>query len=39
MSNMGLAIALGTGMGIIFAQLVFDSVGVDIAFSGFKRNK
>ncbi|NQZ83258.1 MAG: hypothetical protein HRT52_19815 [Colwellia sp.] len=30
-SNMGLAIALGAGIGIIFGEFVFGSVGVGIA--------
>ncbi|ESP94632.1 MULTISPECIES: hypothetical protein [Pseudoalteromonas] len=30
-SNMGLAIAMGAGVGIIFGDVIFDSVGVGIA--------
>jgi hypothetical protein len=46
-SNMGLAIAMGAGIGIIFGQFVFDNVGIGItvgagigiAFSSFNRTK
>jgi len=46
-SNMGLAIAMGAGIGIIFDQLLFDNAGIGItigaglgiAFSSFNRNK
>jgi len=46
-SNMGLAIAMGAGIGIVFGQFVFDNVGtgiaigagLGIAFSSFNRNK
>ena len=29
--NMGLAIALGAGLGVIFGKFVFDNLGVGIA--------
>ena len=46
-SNMGLAIAMGAGIGIVFGEFIFDSVGVGIAigagigiaFSSFNRTK
>ncbi|CAH9050377.1 hypothetical protein PSECIP111951_03974 [Pseudoalteromonas holothuriae] len=46
-SNMGLAIAMGAGIGIIFGKFVFDNVGigivigagVGIAFSRFNKTK
>ena len=46
-SNMGLTIAMGGGIGIIFGQLFFDNVGIGItigaglgiAFSSFNRSK
>ena len=46
-SNMGLAISMGGGLGIIFGLLVFDNVGIGItigagigiAFSSFDRTK
>jgi len=46
-SNMGLAIAMGGGIGIIFGKLLFDNVGIGItigaglgiAFSSFNRSK
>ena len=48
-SNMGLAISMGAGIGIIFGEFIFDSVGigiaiaigagVGIAFSSFNRSK
>lgn len=46
-SNMGLAIALGAGLGVVFGEFVFDNVGVGIAvgaalgiaFSKFSRSK
>ncbi|MEZ9232495.1 hypothetical protein AB4259_15575 [Vibrio amylolyticus] len=45
--NMGLAMAMGTGIGIIFGELIFDNIGVGIAigagigiaFSGFIKTK
>jgi hypothetical protein len=30
-SNMGLVIVLGTGLGVVFGEFVFDNVGVGIA--------
>ena len=30
-SNMGLSIALGAGLGVVFGEFVFDNVGVGIA--------
>jgi hypothetical protein len=46
-SNMGLAIAMGAGIGIIFGEFIFDNVGIGIAigtgigiaFSSFNRGK
>ena len=46
-SNMGLAIAMGAGLGVVFGEFVFDNVGVGIAvgaalgiaFSRFSRSK
>tara|TARA_R100001377_G_scaffold84244_1_gene67355 strand:- start:929 stop:1105 length:177 start_codon:yes stop_codon:yes gene_type:complete len=46
-SNMGLAIAMGAGIGIIFGKFVFDNVGIGIvigagigiAFSSFNNSK
>ena len=46
-NNMGLAIALGAGIGIIFGEFVFDNVGIGlvlgagigIAFSSFNKAK
>jgi uncharacterized membrane protein len=46
-SNMGLAIAMGAGLGIIFGEFVFDNVGIGlvigagigIAFSSFNHSK
>jgi hypothetical protein len=46
-SNMGLAIALGAGFGVIFGEFVFDNVGfgiavgaaLGIAFSIFSKSK
>ena len=46
-SNMGIAIAMGAGLGVIFGEFMFDNVGVGIAvgtalgiaFSKFGRSK
>ncbi|WP_438984162.1 hypothetical protein [Aequoribacter sp.] len=46
-NNMGLAIAMGAGLGIIFGEFAFDSVGIGlvigagigIAFSSFNHSK
>ena len=46
-SNMGLAIAMGAGIGIIFGEFVFDNVGIGIgigagigiAFSSFNNSR
>jgi len=46
-SNMGIAIAMGAGIGVIFGEFIFNSVGVGIAigagigiaFSSFDRTK
>ena len=46
-NNMGLAIVLGAGVGIIFGEFVFDNVGIGlflgaglgIAFSSFNKAK
>jgi hypothetical protein len=46
-SNMGLVIAVGAGLGVVFGEFVFDNVGVGIAvgaalgiaFSRFSRSK
>ncbi len=46
-SNMGLAIAMGAGIGIVFGKFAFDNVGIGIvigagigiAFSSFNNSK
>ena len=45
-TNMGLMIALGAGLGIVFGKFVFDDVtvgliigaGIGVAFGSFKKN-
>jgi len=36
-NNMGLAIAMGGGIGLIFDLFIFDGVGIGIALASFNK--